>query len=225
MAFQKVLFEVMWVFFQYPHALSYIGGFVAEEALLFLTFLGAQFKISLWTMFFSGIAGILTFDSILFFISRIKLVYKIKEKLGFFKSSVFLYAVAKEFSSKYMFATLVFSKLFISMRIPLVISLSHKKISYKKFLAYDSLALCMWGAVMMPLAYLAGKGFSIGLEIAENFIAVVSIGFILLALLYIINRLVIDEIIIRRILKKKVSLEQIQEQRISLNRKLRGSIR
>lgn len=73
----------------------------------------------------------------------------------------------------------------------------HKKISYKKFLVDDVIAVGFWAIIMIPLAMLAGKGFAGGMHIAQNFERIAGIGILFIIVLYLINKLILDELLIK----------------------------
>ena len=204
MTFQEVIFEIMWMFFQNPYPISYLGGIAGEEVLLFMAFLASHFSVPMAAMLFFGILGILTFDSAMFFFSRSELAQNLKEKFPIVRKYAKVPLLIEKFWEKYTFLTLAFSKFIFSVRIPLVAFLSRRGMDYKKFIIYDIGAVGLWAVVMVPLAYLAGKGFSYGLDIARNFFSVIGVAIMFIVIVYLLNRVIIDEILVHaKLIKNK----------------------
>lgn len=205
MIVQRVILNILMLFFQHSYLLSYLGGIAGEEPLLFLVFissLSSQTTIPIWIMILFGIAGILTFDSALFLFSRTDLASYIFHRARFIKKYAALPQIIGNLEGKYHLLTMMFSKFIFSVRIPLVAYLSRRGMKYKKFIFYDIISVTAWGVIMIPLAWLAGRGFSKGLGIAEDAIIAVSIALMFVAIVYLLNRLIMDEILIKRGLVK-----------------------
>lgn len=206
MHYREVILEVIRLFYAHPFFVAFAGGFLGEEVLLFLVFLSVHMRISMVEIVIFGFLGILAFDSILFLFSRSAIIGKIKNKAKFLRRIVKAPNFVYRFYKKHSLLTLMFSKFVYTIRIPVIAYVSHKKISYKKFLINDILAVGVWAIIMIPLAMLAGKGFAGGMHIAKNFERIVGIGVLFIAVLYLINRVIFDEILIKNFksIKKKM---------------------
>jgi membrane protein DedA with SNARE-associated domain len=75
--------------------------------------------------------------------------------------------------------------------------LSNTKMKYKSFIIRDILAVGVWAVIMIPLVMLAGRGFVGGMQAAENLGRIIGIAILFIAVLYLINRVIFDELLMK----------------------------
>ena len=182
---------------------SILAGLIGEEAVLFLAFLsGSEHIIPIWIIFISSIVGIILMDHLWYFIGKYELIQnfwnskKIEDKYYHFSNSV-----KGLISGKYL-AKLIISKFIYGTRI-VTLTYTSSKISYKKYLLYDSAAVLIWTSIMVPLAWLAGRGLFISFRFIKGFEK--SLAF---ALLFVIFFFIISKIISNKLLGKNKHLSK-----------------
>jgi membrane protein DedA with SNARE-associated domain len=166
---------------------SYLAGFLGEEVVLFLAFLASQSMMHIRIIYILGPLGILTMDIVYFSLGKTGILRKLKEKISFLGRYTKMPARVVGFSEKHPLLTLTMTKFVYSMRIPMMIYHSARGMKYRKFIFFDFIALEVWAAVMIPLAWLAGRGLSRGLDIVKDFSKIVGIALIFIIVLYLIN--------------------------------------
>jgi membrane protein DedA with SNARE-associated domain len=184
------------------YIVSFISGLIGEEAVLFLTFLASHSMMHVKIMFVLAPLGILLIDIIYFSIGRTKLFRKLREKLIFHRY-LRIPKFVVEFEHKRTFLTLVLTKFILSTRVATIIYLGAKgELRYWKYIIYDIIAIEIWAAVMIPLAWLAGRGFTTGLHIVKDFSKFAGIAIIFCLIIYLLNRLIEDYLMKGKSLKE-----------------------
>ncbi len=172
------------------YTISFISGLIGEETVLFLTFLASHSMMHVKIMFVLAPLGIILIDIIYFSIGRTKLLKKLREKLIFHRY-LRIPKFVVEFEHKRTFLTLAMTKFILSTRVATIIYLGAKgELRYWKFIIYDIVAIEIWAAVMIPLAWLAGKGFTTGLHIVKDFSKFAGIALIFCLIVYLVNRII-----------------------------------
>jgi membrane protein DedA with SNARE-associated domain len=197
MHYQDVLIEVIRLFYAHYFIIAFAGGLLGEEVLLFLAFLSVHMKLSIWVVLPFGFLGILAFDSIWFALNRTRFAGWIKEKIPWLSGGVIVERIIDRFGGKYRITTMILSKFIFSVRIPLIMYLSNTKMKYKSFIIRDILAVGVWAVIMIPLVMLAGRGFVGGMQAAENLGRIIGIAILFIAVLYLINRVIFDELLMK----------------------------
>jgi membrane protein DedA with SNARE-associated domain len=183
---------------------SFISGLIGEETVLFLTFLASHSMMHVRIVFVLAPLGILLMDLIYFSIGRTKLLRKLRKKLIFHRYMRIPKFIV-EFEHKYTFLTLAMTKFILSTRIATIIYLGAKgELKYWKYIIYDIIAVEIWAAVMITLAWLAGRGFTTGLHIVKDFSKFAGIAVIFCLIVYFANR------IIENYLMKGKSLKEVK---------------
>ncbi|MBX4212249.1 VTT domain-containing protein [Candidatus Pacearchaeota archaeon] len=172
----------------HSHLVSLVASiFIGEEAMLFLAFLAGEGIIPLWQVFFYSIVGIAFADSIIFWLGRAHLVDFLKRKVNvdrYKKAINFIHKTA----GKSEVLSLTLSKFVYGSRMVTIFYFSSKKHSFRRFLLSDIISLAVWSGIMVSLAWLAGKGLSISFHAVKHIEKVVTIIFLFLVVLYIINK-------------------------------------
>jgi membrane protein DedA with SNARE-associated domain len=134
-----------------------IGG---EAAILALAFIAGQGAFSLWVIILGSTLGMILTDMFWFFAPRTAWGVKLKER-GRDKSETFrqLESKVQELSHHNDVLILLISKILIGTRILILLYLSMRQISFRRFVAYDSVATFVWGILLGYIGWFAGLGY------------------------------------------------------------------
>jgi membrane protein DedA with SNARE-associated domain len=147
---------------------SYFAPFIGgENAVLIMSFLSAQGILPLAVVVFFSFLAMITLDSIWFFIVKSKRVTKIKESEKISKYNLRLEARLEKVTNKQDILILLLSKILIGTRILIIIYLSLKKMSYKKFMLYNTPPTFLWACTLGLIGWFAGRGYY-NLDAAQN---------------------------------------------------------
>ena len=139
---------------------SYFAPFVGgENGVLIMAFLSAQGILPLTTVIFFSFLGMITLDSIWFFIVRTEGFSKLKRWQRISKQTISLEKRIEKISAKQDVFILLISKILVGTRILIIIYLGMKKMSYKKFFALNTLPTLVWAGALGLLGWLAGRGY------------------------------------------------------------------
>jgi len=161
--------------------LSFLGGFLSEDILLFLTILAGTNIVPLYHVLLFGFLGIMLHDTLFFFLGRSRFISYLKNFVSKDKRKE-LIAFVHKYNGKGYFVLLAVSKFIYGIRAATIFYASHKEKSYLRFFIFNTLSILLWFVVMIPLGWLAGRGFSSLLQTVtriEKLLLVVIIGLIL----------------------------------------------
>ena len=194
---EEVLRNILDVLMSHNYIISFAAGLITEELVLFLAILSGKGGIPFWAVFFFGILGALCIDIVYFILARTKFITYLRKIRLVSKSFGKMPKFVRNFGEKNKLANLIVSKFIYGTRMISIMTISIKGIKFEKFIAYDLLALIIWGVILLPLGWLAGRGITSFLHVAKNLEK-----FLLFALLIIIIYHLLIKVIIPRILKK-----------------------
>lgn len=183
---------------QYPILSSLFAGiFTGEEVILILAFLSAQGILPLWVVFVFVPIGTFITDIFFFFIGKTKSVNKIKEWKYFSNSYKKIDThIGKLTKEKHIFV-LFYTKFIYGTRIASILFLGLKGTSYSQFFKYNFFITILWAMIVIPLGYLAGKGYSFIINIFRS----VELG-LLFVLIFIILLFIVKKWISTKLIKK-----------------------
>ncbi len=174
---------------EYPALLLFLGAiFPGEEVVLFFAFLAGQDVISIEKVFLFGILGFMTADTIWFLLGRSQFFSKIRSWTILSDERTLVKTIISKVGLKTYPAILIATKFIYGTRVAALILIGIKRIKYIHFFLWDTLALLVWAGIMIPLAWLAGKGTSRYLHIATDTQKIFLVALVLLLLLYFINK-------------------------------------
>ncbi len=182
-------------FGNYVLLLGFMAGMINEEVLLFLAVLSGSGVLSFWQIVISGFIGIAIHDAIFYFLGRTRPVYFLKKKLRLSKKNNALASLIKKLGKKGYFLPLFLSKFIYGIRIAMIIYASHKERKFSRYLLLNSLAVLIWFCIMMPLGWLAGKGFVELLHVARGIEKLFAILLAALLVIYLIHKFVLSVLI------------------------------
>lgn len=186
MIFAEVIVSI---FVNHFYTASFLSGLLGEEVVLFLTFMASHSLMHVKMVFVLAPLGLILMDIVYFSIGRIG-VKKLSQKLVFLRRYATIPHIIVGFEKKRPLLALIFTKFVFSTRIPLMIYMGARGMSYGVFVGYDLIALYVWAAVMIPLAWLAGRGFTTGLNLVKDFSAFIGLAIIFCIIVYFVNRIV-----------------------------------
>ncbi len=182
MVFAEVIVSIFGAHF---YLASFISGLCGEEIVLFLTFLASHSMMHVKILFVLAPLGILIMDMVYFSIGKTHLLNRIKRKFKKMRISQTLI----KFDNRYHLPTLVLTKFIFSTRIAFMVYLGTKNMKYLRFIIYDFIAVYVWAAVMIPLAWFAGRGFTTGLYLVRDFSRFVGLAIVFLIVVFLINKI------------------------------------
>ena len=148
--------------------LSFFSGMIAEELVLFLAILAGKGEMPIILVFIGGVFGAILADQIYYFFGRSRFIKYLERKHLVSKTVEVLPKFVKDFGEKNRTFGIFISKFIYGTRGVSLISLGAKKIPYKNFLFSDVIAVFCWACLMIPLAWLSGRGISIFLRITRG---------------------------------------------------------
>lgn len=162
-----------------PIILAFIAPFIAGElGVITIAFFSGIGIFPLWTIIIFSFFGMIVLDSIWFSIVRNRQFEKLKKNKKIFTKYQNLEKRIEKFSNKSDLIILFISKLLIGTRILIIIYISLRKMSFKKFLLVDSIPTFLWALTLGYLGWFAGRGYYSIKTITDNLM----IGEIFLAL-------------------------------------------
>ncbi|RMD67537.1 hypothetical protein D6817_01300 [Candidatus Pacearchaeota archaeon] len=152
-----------------------------DGAIVFFSVLAAQGHMSIAFVFIFSFFGTLLGDFAWFTLSRTKLIGRYLKKRQVKNFYVHFKKVASFISAGKHFIAVVMAKFLYGTRVLTVFYLRSENIKSARFMAYDSVATLLWLSVLVPAAWLAGKGVSMVLESVKNvqFAIAVSLGVVI----------------------------------------------
>ena len=183
----------------YLHLLLIAGSiYPGEEAIIFFSILAGQDIISIWEVIIIGALGVLLVDHILFWIGKSKYFSKIHQWAMFKKGSRVFNKFLHKMHHEKPFLVLFLTKFIFGLRHISVLSISARGMKLRKFFLYDVLAFALWAIIIIPLAWLAGRGFTLGLKIASRLEKLLLLAIIIVIIFYLAEWLVKKWIMKRR---------------------------
>ncbi len=188
----------------YPSLVLFIGSiFPGEEIVLFFAFLAGQGVISIEKVFVLALLGLMCSDFIWFCIARSSLFQSLRKHTILSEDRPLAKLIVNRVGLKSYPLLLLITKFVYGTRVIAIILLSLNKTKVRSFLFFDFLALLIWSAVMIPIAWLAGKGISVYFNVAKDLQIVLLIVIILFLVVYLFNKLIVSRIVKRLILNKQ----------------------
>ena len=169
--------------------LSFLFGIAGEEFVLFLAILAGNGEMSLIPVIIGGILGTIFIDQIYFFIGRSKFIKQLDNKGSISKATKFLPQFIKKFGEKNIILEIFITKFIYGTRAASIILLG-TKIHYRKFLISDIIAIVGWASLMIPLAWLSGRGIQIFLNITKGLEKFFFIGLLLIIIYFLSVKLI-----------------------------------
>jgi len=178
----------------YPASVSFFSGlFAGEIAILTLSFLSAQGFFPLGTLFLFAWIGEIVADLIYFEIGRFKIFGKVKTSKLFGRVDSFISSVSRES----VFLAVLYSKFVYGLRTATVIFLGIKNVDRKNFILSEIIVSGIVMAILVPIGWAAGKGFTILMDHFKNIQFSITLLIILVVVFFLVRNK-INEFVIKR---------------------------
>lgn len=143
---------------------SFTVGFVApflggEVSVLAVAFLAGQGTFSLWGIILGSFFGMLLLDIAWFLILRFPVLKRMKSWGKTSPKYQHIEARVQSFAHGNDVIVLLVSKMLIGTRILILAYLSLRKISFARFVFYDSIATFAWAVALGYLGFASGRGY------------------------------------------------------------------
>jgi membrane protein DedA with SNARE-associated domain len=176
----------------YHYALAFFGALIiGEEVLFLLSIFSGKGYFSLYAVIFLGFLGLLSADIFWYFIGKHGRIREGRKKLIKCSGYRELHKFGKFLDERHEFLGFFLSKFVYGIRFLKLVSSGAKEMRFWRFLKLDILALIAWMIIMIPLGFLAGRGFLRIFEIVhgiEGAVKVLVIGLFIIILLNLIAR-------------------------------------
>jgi membrane protein DedA with SNARE-associated domain len=179
----KLLALIIWLLEKNPIASSFVAGFLSEDILLFLSVLSGADLISPLCIILFGFLGASLHDALCYSISRSSLVDYLKKKLISKERRNEISSFIRKYGGDGLFFPLVVSKFIYGARVATILYVGNRERKFRRFLIFNTISLLVWFTIMVPLAWLAGRGFIEIFQLAtkiEKFLLVLVVSLFLL---------------------------------------------
>lgn len=177
----------------YPILALIILGFFGSEALLTIMFLAGSGNIDLsfLMIFIFGFIIVLILDGVYYKIGKLDFIKhitpgKLKRKKY---NAVFDYI--KKSTHENVFLILLISKFFYGLRQMAVVYLGYHNYPYNKFFKRDSVALFIYFSIMMPIAWLLGKGIGASFGSVKEVEIMIALALAFIFIIYFAGKLIL----------------------------------
>lgn len=186
-----LLYHLIDNLYQYIPLVIFLGStIIGEEAIILFTILAGQGIIPLEWVIIIGILGIILTDQIIFAIGKSSLTNRIKKWKLFSKEEKKRKTLLNHLKSANPLTILFATKFLYGLRYGSVLYLSMHGLSWRKFSLYSLISALAWAGIITPLAWLAGRGFALGLRIATRLEKLMFFALLIAIVFYTIQYLV-----------------------------------
>lgn len=190
----------------HPALICLLAGIMGEDYVFLMAILSGSGFISMGSVVTFGLLGILFHDTCLYWIFRkyhgTKINQRFEKKAA--KRGIDKWLISWMHRKNYLIPLMV-SKFIFGARILTVYYVTKKNYRFKKFLSFDIVAILFWFVIMVPLGWMAGRGFVRLLTFIRGLEKVIAIVFIIAFIYYFINKY------FKRFLgKKEINSKQIK---------------
>lgn len=177
---------------KYSILISFLGGFVTGESIIIgLAFLSATGTLPIWNVIIFCTLGMFLSDFIPFTIGRHKWFVKTLWGKKFFQNIKNVEKIVHKYAKHNLFFVLIVTKFVYGTSIPTLLYLGSKKITYRRFLINDFLAVIIFVPVIILIGWSAGKGYNFATNIFND-LRIALLIMVILIILYRVIRKWID---------------------------------
>ncbi|MDP2925003.1 MAG: hypothetical protein Q8N99_01395 [Nanoarchaeota archaeon] len=182
---------------------------LGDETVYFFGFLSGQGIISLYTVILAGLIGNGGCDIFWFSVARFKYLHFIKKIFAptFSKENIkkarLVEKSDKPLSKKRLYFMLVFSKFFYGTRLITIFYIAKKEKSFKRILIFNTIAVFSWLIFVTPIMWLLGKWALVSFDTVRSTHKIISLGVVLILVIYLLNKFVISKLIKNYLEKNK----------------------
>lgn len=158
----------------------FVAGFFGEFGIIALGFLSAQGVLPLFPFLALSFLGVFFSNAFWFLLGRTAFFDKIISHRYTHKTiSTIAQAVSRSSRGNH-FLSFFIIKFMTGIRVLFIMYMSRTGMELKKFMYYDIVAVFVWLAVVVPIGFISGLGFSYLAKVFENLYS--AVGFVLLFL-------------------------------------------
>lgn len=179
---------------------------LGEDALLIFAILSGKGIIPLWMILALGLPAVMISDSIYYLVGKTKVFAKIKKTKHGGKMESAIEHLCRLLGKKRIILILSISKFVYGFRLLMLFHLSSRGMKYLKYIKYDLVATLVWAVIMIPLAWLVGRGFGLFFDVAKDIEKTLGIVFIIFLVYYLFMR-GMSSYVIRKINKRFNSIK------------------
>jgi membrane protein DedA with SNARE-associated domain len=176
-----------------PFFVSFFSAMISEELVIFLSILSGKGEILLLLVFLGALTGSFIADQIYFYVGKANIIHKIKNHHKCKNTIEKLPGFIKRIGERNIFLEIFVTKFIYGTRAAAVISISHKKIPYRKFIISDFFAIFCWALIIVPAGYLAGRGITFFLLFFKGLERFLLIALLLLIIYFLVVKTVINK--------------------------------
>ena len=173
---------------------SLVAGILSEDLLLLLIILAGASLKDLGIIALFGFIGAIIHDCAIYFIADSNIMKKFNKKIKFSKRNKGLMLFMERLGNGGYFKPLALSKFIYGTRVGIIFYAVHKEKKFRDFMLYNTLAVLIWFVVMVPMGWLAGRGFSGLLEIVNGVEKILAATILVVVIIYIARRLLSKKI-------------------------------
>lgn len=148
------------LFLQHSYLTSFISGFLSEDLLLLLAIASGGSSINFWALCLFGFLGVVIHDAIIYLIAQLRPLRRWMVKLEKKEGSKPLVRFVERLGRGDYLIPLCISKFIYGTRIALILYVGHKERNFWRFFFANTFCIFVWFVIMMPIGWLAGRGFT-----------------------------------------------------------------
>lgn len=168
----------------FQYAIIFFGAaFGGELALLTLAFLSAQGILPIFPLMALSFLGTFSSDMLWFVIGRTTLAKRIISHRYASPTILIITQAVDRVSRGNRLVALILAKFLVGTRVVLIMYVSKTDLELRRFFRYDTVAVFLWLAVVIPIGFISGLGFTYLAEVFHNLY--IAAGLILLVLFMI----------------------------------------
>lgn len=142
--------------------ISSLGLPIPEEVTLLLAgYLAYLEFVDFWAVLCVMIAGIITADLVGYSIGRFAGDWLYMLLFHRWRYTRSLFEKGKRYADRYGDRIVIFSRVFVGVRVAVPILMGHFRMNIAKFILYDSIAAVPWTIIIVSLSYYLGSGFTL----------------------------------------------------------------
>lgn len=163
-----------------------IGG--GEFGIIAVAFLFVDSSVRFFVVAFFSALSMISIDSIWFFIGRSKLFLRFREWKKISAQYRNLERNIERLSNGRDLIIISLAKILVGTRILLILYLSGRSISFRKYLEYNVLVNFLWAILLVFIGVMASKGFNSIIAIFRNVQAAITFLIVFFVVIYIFQR-------------------------------------
>ena len=162
MLYTEAILNIINFISPFPYLVSFLAPFLGGEILVMtVAFVGSSGIFPFWTIVFFSFLGMLCLDIFWYFLVKSRSVERFKKSKIISAKNYTLERHLEKISDKNDIIILLLSKILVGTRILIIAYISLRKISFKKFLFYDSIPTFIWAIMLVSLGWFSGASFKL----------------------------------------------------------------